>query len=254
MLGEVAHGAAAIAAHAGRVAHRQVVADGVADDVVQQQPVRGLLGEREVAQQVERGSRGRVEDGGQERLGDPADRGRRLHDRDGVLRQLPQERLEQAGVPHQTGLRAARIGAHRGRREHQRQRVAVGELARPAGLALVEAAQAQEFGRFALGQHLQRELGHEPCPACRRLPGHRRSISSGEHGERGGGQRGQEPRAQPGVEQAEHLVGVDHDDRPGRREGADERRRVGLRVPRPSACPKARRRPRGVGSTSRPSR
>jgi hypothetical protein len=200
----VRDGAAAVGAVPVGVAHRQVVADGVADHVVQQQPVVGLLRERQRAEGVEGGAgRRRLEHRGEQGLGDPAEGRRGFDEGDGRGWELPEERFERPSGA------TARLRVHRGSARtaaaasSSASGCAVRELARPPGLALVEAPASQQLLRLVRGQRRQRELGDEPLPARGGVPGRGRPVAAREHGERGRGHRGQELRAQPRVEQPE---------------------------------------------------
>ena len=119
------------------IATGEVARDGVADDVVEDEALAGLLAERQAPQAPERGrGRGRPDERAEERLVDAAQQRRRA-DR---LERLAVQAL-QKGVHELTddrGRRAVReleprLGAHRRRRQLQRQRVPAGEGVRPLG-------------------------------------------------------------------------------------------------------------------------
>ena len=173
------------------------------------------------------------EQGAQDRLVDAADHRCRLHRLDRAGHQPGEERLGQ--LRHELGRRAvaqlqpARRPGRSG--EGQREGVPAGEGVDARGLLLREPARAQQRERLRLVEALQLQAPHQVLPARVRDPAGPRGLPPGDEQQEAVGQVRQEVLAQPCVEQAEGLVGVEADDRA---------RRGGRQAPARSSPPQDR--------------
>ena len=88
--------------------------------------------------------------------------------------------------------------------------MAAREPVRPRRLRDIQPSRPQQRGSFLRRQAAERELRDQSRPAGRRVPPRRRPIPSSQDRDGSRGKGRQEPRAQPGIKQPQHLVGVDH--------------------------------------------
>ena len=241
------------------IALGQPTRHGVPHDVVEDQPLGGRRGERQPGDLVEPvAHRVGCEQGAQDRLVDAADHRCRLHRLDRPRHQPGEERLGQ--LRHELGRRAvaqlqpARRPGRSG--EGQRERVPAGEGVDARGLLLREPARAQQRERLRLVEALQLQAPHQVLPARVRDPAGPRGLAPGDEQQEAVGQVRQEVLAQPCVEQAEGLVGVDADDRArrGGRQAPRDRRHRRIGVLQAEGGAERAQNPRGVGSISRQSR
>ena len=202
--------------------------DRLADRVVEEQAVVAQLHEREAQQAVERVlRRGVGEHRRQQRHGRPANHGRRVQRLPGhriepvevELRELGDDRLDGDGLDVHVGAVLQRRG-----REPQRERVPPSEAVDPFGVGGVDPRLAQQG--LGLGARQPAEWEVPEQRAERALPaGHRRLAAGQDHPDAVAQRRDERP-LQPRVEQAEDLVGVEHEHdalteavEPGRRLG-----------------------------------
>ena len=199
-----------------RIAGAQQRRDGLAHGVVDDEAFPPELDERQRAQPREGLLRRLV---GQQR-GEQRERHAAQH-RGGVQRaarrglqpvEVQRGELLQHGGRHGAGGRAGPL-ADRRRAELQRQRMAAREAVDPRGLGVVEARPVQDLPG---GVGLQRPGGdREHQRAERAAPRGAGCVAGGQHDTRVLRQRGEEVPAQPVVDEAQALGGVEHDDHRG---------------------------------------
>ena len=117
-------------------------------------------------------------------------------------------------------LRRVRARLQRGGGELERQRMPAGEAVDPGRLLLVEPRAAQHLVRVRRRERAERHGAQQR--AERGPPGGARRVAGGEHDAHMRGQRGQQLAAQPAVDQAQPLRGVDDEHRGRRARGREE--------------------------------
>jgi hypothetical protein len=201
-----------------RIAPGEVLRDGVPDHVVEREALCGHLDEGELADVVEAVRPGRrAQQGGQGRFGHAPNRGCRL---DGLRRarrqpgeecggELRQDLGRRAGCDVEVGL-----GPERRRRELERQRMSPCEAVHAGGLLLAEPPLLQQAQRVVGVEAPELDIPEEPLPARGGEPRRARGVAARHQRHHGVGKDRQERLTQPGVHEAEGLVGVEREHRP----------------------------------------
>ena len=262
LVAELPPGGGAVPTRPVRIRGPEMRRDRLADRVVEEQAVVAELDERQAQQAVERVlRRGVGQHRRQERHRRPPNHGRRVQRLPGhriepvevQLRELRDDRLDGDGLD--VHVRSVVEG---GRREPQRERVAPREAVDPFGVGGVDARLAQERLGVGARQPPEREVAEQR--AERALPAGHRRLAPGQDDPHALAQRRDERLLQPGVEQAEHLVGIEHEHDPlaeavepatPPRLGSATRRRLRPRAPTGTLAPSARSRGSRGGAPSR---